>query len=97
MTAGTDEGYIAMRQATYNGQAYWEANVVPGVEIKDFLLNGNVDCQLTQTVMPQAGHVHEVNINVKPKFPVLADLQSASSYYKDLQSDYCSMFVDGKA
>ena len=28
---------------------------------------------------------------------VLADLQSASSYYKDLQSDYCSLFVDGKA
>ncbi len=36
VTAGTDEGYIAMRQATYNGQTYWEVNVVPGVEIKDF-------------------------------------------------------------
>ena len=71
VTAGTDEGYIAMRKATYNGQAYWEANVVPGVEIKDFLLNGNVNCQLTQTVMPQAGHVHEVNINVKPKFSIV--------------------------
>ena len=71
VTAGTDEGYIAMRQATYNGQVYWEANVVPGVEIKDFRLNGDVDCQLTQTVMPQAGHVHEVNINVKPKFSIV--------------------------
>ena len=71
VTVGTDEGYIAMRKATYNGQTYWEANVVPGVEIKDFRLNGNVDCQLTQTVMPQAGHVHEVNINVKPKFSIV--------------------------
>lgn len=71
VTAGTDEGYIAMRQATYNGQTYWEVNVVPGVEIKDFLLNGNVDCQLTQTVTPQAEHVHEVNINVKPKFSIV--------------------------
>lgn len=71
VTAGTDEGYIAMRPATYNGQTYWEANVVPGVEIKDFRLNGNVDCQLTQTVMPQAGHVHEVNINIKPKFSIV--------------------------
>ena len=71
VTAGTDEGYIAMRQATYNGQTYWEVNVVPGVEIKDFRLNGNVDCQLTQTVTPQAGHVHEVNINVKPKFSIV--------------------------
>ena len=71
VTAGTDEGYIAMRQAMYNDQTYWEANVVPGVEIKDFRLNGNVDCQLTQTVMPQAGHVHEVNINVKPKFSIV--------------------------
>lgn len=71
VTAGTDEGYIAMRQATYNGQTYWEANVVPDVEIKDFRLNGNVNCQLTQTVMPQAGHVHEVNINVKPKFSIV--------------------------
>ena len=71
VTAGTDEGYIAMRQATYNGQVYWEANVVPGVEIKDFRLNGDVDCQLTQTVTPQAGHVHEVNINVKPKFSIV--------------------------
>ena len=71
VTAGTDEGYIAMRQAMYNDQTYWEANVVPGVEIKDFRLNGNVDCQLTQTVTPQAGHVHEVNINVKPKFSIV--------------------------
>ncbi len=71
VTAGTDEGYIAMRPATYNGQTYWEANVVPDVEIKDFRLNGDVDCQLTQTVMPQAGHVHEVNINVKPKFSIV--------------------------
>ena len=71
VTAGTDEGDIAMRQATYNGQTYWEANVVPDVEIKDFRLNGNVNCQLTQTVMPQAGHVHEVNINVKPKFSIV--------------------------
>lgn len=71
VTAGTNEGYIAMRPATYNGQTYWEANVVPGMEIKDFRLNGNVDCQLTQTIMPQAGHVHEVNINVKPKFSIV--------------------------
>ena len=71
VTAGTDEGYIAMRQATYNGQTYWEANVVPGMEIKDFRLNEDVDCQLTQTVTPQAGHVHEVNINVKPKFSIV--------------------------
>ena len=71
VTAGTDEGYIAMRKAMYNDQTYWEVNVVPDVEIKDFLLNGNVDCQLTQTVTPQAGHVHEVNINVKPKFSIV--------------------------
>ncbi len=32
-----------------------------------------------------------------PFLSVLADLQSASSYYKDLQSDYCSLFIDGKA
>ena len=79
VTAGTDEGYIAMRQATYNGQTYWEVNVVPGVEIKDFLLNGNVNCQLTQTVMPQAGHVHEVNINVNDNIPNDATLMTADN------------------
>lgn len=79
VTAGTDEGYIAMRQATYNGQTYWEVNVVPGVEIKDFLLNGNVDCQLTQTVMPQAGYVHEVNINVNDNIPNDATLMTADN------------------
>lgn len=85
VTAGTDEGYIAMRPATYNGQAYWEANVVPGVEIKDFRLNGNVDCQLTQTVMPQAGHVHEVNINVNDNIPNDATLMTADNC-KDINS-----------
>ena len=79
VTAGTDEGYIAMRQATYNGQTYWEVNVVPGVEIKDFRLNGNVDCQLTQTVTPQAGHVHEVNINVNDNIPNDATLMTADN------------------
>ena len=79
VTAGTDEDYIAMRQATYNSQTYWEANVVPDVEIKDFLLNGNVDCQLTQTVMPQAGHVHEVNINVNDNIPNDATLMTADN------------------
>ena len=85
VTAGTDEGYIAMCPATYNGQTYWEANVVPGVEIKDFRLNGNVDCQLTQTVMPQAGHVHEVNINVNDNIPNDATLMTADNC-KDINS-----------
>ena len=61
---GCTEDYIPMVQTIGK---YWEANVVPGVEIKDFRLNKNVDCQLTQTVTPQAGHVHEVNITVKEK------------------------------
>ena len=38
-----------------------------------------------------------MDCNKHSSVSVLADLQSASSYYKDLQSDYCSLFVDGKA
>lgn len=62
---GSDEGFIPMYKATYGSNTYWEANVVPGKEIKDFQLNGTLNCSLTTSFTPSAATVYEVTINAK--------------------------------
>lgn len=62
---GSGEGVIQMYKATYGDKTYWEANVVPGKEIKDFQLNGTLDCSLTTSFTPSVATVYEVTINAK--------------------------------
>ena len=83
MTAATDEGYIAMRQATYNGHTYWEANVVPDVEISDFQLSDGtktVTCTLTAPVTPVAATLHEITITVNPAVADGATIEESGTY-----------------
>lgn len=66
-TSGTAE-YIPMVETTYNnGTQCWEANVVPGNLISEFMLNSNVAGKLTTSVSPEAGKVHEIKIEVSQK------------------------------
>ncbi len=62
---GSGEGFIPMHRATYGDKTYWEANVVPGKEIKDFQLNGTLDCSLATSFTPSMATVYEVTINAK--------------------------------
>ena len=65
VSSGASEGWIKMKEVTYNGTKCWEANVVPGYEIKKFKINDAIEGQLTTAVTPQAANVHEVKITVK--------------------------------
>ena len=69
--SGSSEGWIEMLPATYNGETYWEANVVPDHEIREIQLNGNTPCNLKSTVNPVGGSYHEITITVNQKIPVV--------------------------
>lgn len=65
--SGSSEGWIEMLPATYEGTTYWEANVVPELEITEIQLNGSTPCTLTKNVKPEKGNCHEITINVEGK------------------------------
>lgn len=60
---GSSEGWITMMQTTYSGTKCWEANVVPGKEIKEVDLYG-VPLQLSTPVTPEAGKVSTITLTV---------------------------------
>ena len=75
--SGSGEGWITLKESTYNGETCWEANVVPDYEIKEIQLNGNTLCTLTSNVTPVAGNCHEITIDVESKFTLI---ESVSEY-----------------
>ena len=64
---GSVERWIKMMPVTRDGQACWEANVVPGHAVSRLRLNGTTECTLTTAVDPQAGAMHTVNLTVGEK------------------------------
>lgn len=59
-------GEIAMYKTTLSDNAdCWEANVVPGKEIKRFKVNNGEWVDLSTKVTPVKGNVHEITIDVK--------------------------------
>lgn len=73
LTAGDTKGYIPMVQTTYNGETYWEANVMPVSE------DGTTDYEITHVKVndkeitlstpfaPQAAKVNTIELNVNKK------------------------------
>lgn len=63
---GTDEGWIKMKKCEYtdNGATItcWEANVVPGYEIKKLRANGTEERDLSATITPEAGKVYNITL-----------------------------------
>lgn len=57
-------GYIPMCKTTYSDGTYWEANVVPGYEIKSVRLNGTIECKITKSVIPDAAKYYNMEIGV---------------------------------
>lgn len=64
--SGTPE-YIPMASVTYDSGAsyYLELNVVPGYEIREFLINGE-KAELSSPVTPVAGKMHRIIFECKP-------------------------------
>lgn len=63
---GTDEGWIKMKKCEYtdNGATItcWEANVVPGYEIKKLRANGTEERDLSATITPEAGKFYNITL-----------------------------------
>lgn len=71
-TDGASVGEITMYKTTLSDNTdCWEANVVPGKEIKRFRVNEDDWVDLSTTFTPLKGKVHEITITVNKKIPVL--------------------------
>lgn len=64
---GSQEGWIEMKKCEYteNGNAItcWEANVVPGYEIKKLRANGTEERDLSAAINPVAGKFYNITLN----------------------------------
>lgn len=64
---GSQEGWIEMKKCEYteNGNAItcWEANVVPGYEIKKLRANGTEERSLSAAITPEAGSYYNITLN----------------------------------
>lgn len=63
LTEGETENFIPMEETTYNGETFWEANVVPGQEITQIMVNEN-ESTLTAFLIPLVAKVNTITINV---------------------------------
>ena len=64
---GSQEGWIEMKRCEYteNGVSFtcWEANVVPGYEIKKLMANGTEERNLSAAITPEAGSYYNITLN----------------------------------
>lgn len=64
---GSQEGWIEMKKCEYteNGATItcWEANVVPGYEIKKLRANGTEERELSSGITPVAGKFYNITLN----------------------------------
>ncbi len=64
---GSQEGWIEMKPCEYteNGTTItcWEANVVPGYEIKKLRANGTEERNLSAAITPEAGSYYNITLN----------------------------------
>ena len=74
---GSQEGWIEMKKCEYteNGNAItcWEANVVPGYEIKKLRANGTEERDLSSAFTPEAGKFYNITLNYDPGYTVSED------------------------
>lgn len=60
---GATLGWIEMKECEYNGVTCWEANVVPGYEIKKLRANGTEERNLSAAITPEAGSYYNITLN----------------------------------
>ena len=84
---GTDEDWIEMKKCEYtdNGATItcWEANVVPGYEIKKLRANGTEERNLSAAITPEAGKFYNIT------------LDKNKGYTDDGQGNYTVTTADG--
>lgn len=74
---GSQEGWIEMKRCEYteNGNAItcWEANVVPGYEIKKLRANGTEERTLSSGITPVAGKFYNITLNYDPGYTEVSE------------------------
>ena len=74
---GSQEGWIEMKKCEYteNGATItcWEANVVPGYEIKKLRANGTEERDLSSAFTPVAGKFYNITLNYDPGYTIEGD------------------------
>lgn len=65
LTAGDTEDFIPMVKTTYNGETFWEANVIPVPDhpIEQVKVNDK-EITLSTFITPQSAKVNTITINV---------------------------------
>ena len=74
---GSQEGWIEMKKCEYteNGATItcWEANVVPGYEIKKLRANGTEERNLSAAFTPEEGKFYDITLNYDPGYTIEGD------------------------
>lgn len=74
---GSQEGWIEMKKCEYteNGATItcWEANVVPGYEIKKLRANGTEERDLSSAFTPEAGKFYNITLNYDPGYTEVSE------------------------
>lgn len=81
---GSQEGWIEMKKCEYteNGATItcWEANVVPGYEIKKLRANGTEERNLSAAFTPEAGKFYNITLNYDKGYNLSADGKTYEVY-----------------
>ena len=84
---GSQEGWIEMKKCEYteNGATItcWEANVVPGYEIKKLRANGTEERDLSAAFTPEAGKFYNITLNYDKGYNLSADGRTYEVYNAD--------------
>lgn len=74
---GSQEGWIEMKKCEYteNGATItcWEANVVPGYEIKKLRANGTEERDLSSAFTPEEGKFYNITLNYDPGYTEVSE------------------------
>ena len=81
---GSQEGWIEMKPCEYteNGVTItcWEANVVPGHEIKQLRANGTEERDLSASITPVAGAFYNITLNYDKGYTISEDGKTYNVY-----------------
>ena len=69
LTAGDTYDFIPMVKATYNGETFWEANVMPGCKITEIKVNGYKSTLSTPFIISQVAKINTITLDTKPIVP----------------------------
>lgn len=96
---GSQEGWIEMKKCEYteNGTTItcWEANVMPGYEIKQLRANGTEERDLSATFTPEAGKFYNITLDKDKGYTVSEDGNTYEVYNAEGLKNIASLVNSG--